>query len=175
MSFPRCSLHANDLDPSTRRRKNSFDIFSGSTLIPRSGNKGESYLRLPRSSGKSFAIPSGGNKIRLSFPPLLNLSRMEKWISVSSTRVEIAEKSTANPLVRCSSSSNIINATSSLHRDIYRTRDTEREREKREEKKRGRAMGKEEGGREIVSSTLRGSLMQSDYGRRTVSTPSNAF
>lgn len=128
MSFPRCSLHANDLDPSTRRRKNSFDIFSGSTLIPRSGNKGESYLRLPRSSGKSFAIPSGGNKIRLSFPPLLNLSRMEKWISVSSTRVEIAEKSTANPLVRCSSSSNIINATSSLHRDIYRTRDTERER-----------------------------------------------
>ena len=36
-------------------------------------------------------------------------------------------------------------------------------------------MGKEEGGREIVSSTLRGSLMQSDYGRRTVSTPSNAF
>lgn len=111
----------------------------------------------------------------LVVPPLLNLSRMEKWISVSSTRVEIAEKSTANPLVRCSSSSNIINATSSLHRDIYRTRDTEREREKREEKKRGRAMGREEGGREIVSSTLRGSLMQSDYGRRTVSTPSNAF
>lgn len=78
--------------------------------------------------GKILRDPFRRKQNSLVVPPLLNLSRMEKWISVSSTRVEIAEKSTANPLVRCSSSSNIINATSSLHRDIYRTRDTERER-----------------------------------------------
>lgn len=78
--------------------------------------------------GKILRDPFRRKQNSLVVPPLLNLSRMEKWVSVSSTRVEIAEKSTANPLVRCSSSSNIINATSSLHRDIYRTRDTERER-----------------------------------------------
>lgn len=78
--------------------------------------------------GKILRDPFRRKQNSLVVPPLLNLSRMEKWVSVSSTRVEIAEKSTANPLVRCSSSSNIINATSSPHRDIYRTRDTERER-----------------------------------------------
>lgn len=69
---------------------------------------------------------------------------------MSSSRVKIcfAEKSTTNPLVQCSSSeSSNYKATSSLLRDIYRTRERERkegatEGEKKREEGDGQGRGR---------------------------------